>query len=63
MVCFSFLLLLSFLAIGCGTFAARAMHLDINLSLPDNLVVSIPNLHSEMNSTRSSTFVLTGASS
>lgn len=45
------------------TFPAKAMHLEVRRSESDALVVNIPNLVSEMKSTRSSTFWGRGGSS
>lgn len=48
---------------GESTFPANAMHLEVKYSEPAILVVSMPNLASEMKSTRSSTFWARGGSS
>jgi hypothetical protein len=45
------------------TFAANAMHLETSCPLVPSRVVIMPNLQAEMNSEKSSTFSLMGASS
>lgn len=46
-----------------NTFPAKAMHLEVRYSEPETLVVNMPNLASEMKSTRSSIFWGKGGSS